>query len=71
MMSFFSSHLMAVNKHQTKVIRFYFLTYSNGKLKVNEVVKTASVLSTICKELWERMSTTRHWQSIIMHAELQ
>lgn len=50
----FSSHLVAVNTHQTNVITFYFLTYSNGKLKVNEVVKAACVLGAICKELWER-----------------
>lgn len=68
---FFSSHLVAVNKHQTNVITFYFLTYSNGKLKVNEVVKAACVLGAICKELWERMSTSQHWQSVVMHTELQ
>ncbi len=62
---------MAVNKHHTEVITFYFLIYSNGKLKVNEVVQTACVLGSICKELWERMSANQHWQSIIMHAELQ
>lgn len=40
---------ITVNKHHTKVIAFYFLTYSNGKLKVNELVKIAGVLCTLCK----------------------
>lgn len=48
-LTFFSSHLMAVNKHQKKANKFYFLTYSNGKLKVNEVAKIACVLGTTCK----------------------
>lgn len=78
-LSFLSSHLIAVNTQQTQVITFFFLTCSNGKLKVNEVVKTACVLCTICKELWEPTSvgnpswcmlmfksSCRHWTLSIL-----
>lgn len=50
-LAFLGFFFMTVTKHQTKLIVFYFLTYSNGKLKVNELVKIACVLCTLCKEL--------------------
>lgn len=45
-LNLFSSHLQSVNNNQTKVLSFYFLTYSNGKLKVNEVGKTGPLLGS-------------------------
>lgn len=50
---YFPSAFQPSDSQQTpaKANMFYFLTYSNGKLKVNEVAKTPYMLCIICKKL--------------------